>query len=204
MFSMPPALSYQAFVYDPYGRGAPYPGTAPSIFPSFGFTGLYSHLPSGLSFATYRAYSAEVGRWINRDPIGERGGMNLYGYVLESPVMNVDPSGLEVKVCRRVTRIPGGRFVGATHVWLVTDECRQGVGMGTVPGVAERPFAPVQNRYQDEGQDEDPSKICESQPNVEEECVNSFCRQSIYLGRWLYPVNYCHTFVNDVVQRCQR
>ena len=97
---MPPALSYQAFVYDPYGRGAPYPGTAPSIFPSFGFTGLYSHLPSGLSFATYRAYSAEVGRWINRDPIGERGGLNVYEYVGGSPLNYSDPLGLYVACLR--------------------------------------------------------------------------------------------------------
>jgi RHS repeat-associated protein len=33
-------------------------------------------------------------RWLNRDPIQEAGGINLYGFVGNSPVNNVDPYGL--------------------------------------------------------------------------------------------------------------
>ena len=33
-------------------------------------------------------------RWLNRDPIGTRGGLNLYGYVEQNPIMYVDPLGL--------------------------------------------------------------------------------------------------------------
>jgi RHS repeat-associated protein len=40
-----------------------------------------------------RYYSPVLGRWLTRDPIGYRGGINLYGYVDSSPVGNVDPSG---------------------------------------------------------------------------------------------------------------
>lgn len=36
-----------------------------------------------------------MGRWINRDPIGYRGGMNLYGYVGGMPTYYEDPFGLE-------------------------------------------------------------------------------------------------------------
>jgi len=36
----------------------------------------------------YRFYNPELGRWINRDPIEEEGGLNLYGFVLyESPMI---------------------------------------------------------------------------------------------------------------------
>ena len=43
-----------------------------------------------------RAYSALLGRWINRDPIGESGGVNQYAYVENSPTDSNDPSG-EIK-----------------------------------------------------------------------------------------------------------
>ena len=45
---------------------------------------------------TVRAgYDPTVGRWLSRDPIGEDGGINLYGYVFNSPVQKYDPLGLQ-------------------------------------------------------------------------------------------------------------
>jgi RHS repeat-associated protein len=77
--------------YDPYGRRTKLSGTFDS---DFGFTGHYYHAPSGLHFAPFRAYSAELGRWLSRDPIEEGGGINLYRYVSNRPVTAVDPLGL--------------------------------------------------------------------------------------------------------------
>jgi RHS repeat-associated protein len=59
----------------------------------FGFTGFYQHGVSNLSFSRTRAYDATLGNWISRDPIEERGGINLYGYAGNDPVNFVDPSG---------------------------------------------------------------------------------------------------------------
>ena len=39
-------------------------------------------------------YDPEQGRWLSRDPIGEDGGLNLYGYVGNDPLNWVDPLGL--------------------------------------------------------------------------------------------------------------
>jgi len=61
----------------------------------FGYTGHYRHAPSNLYLALYRAYDPTMGRWLNRDPIGEAGGLNLYGYVLNNPVNLDDPLGLD-------------------------------------------------------------------------------------------------------------
>ena len=33
----------------------------------------------GVHYYGYRYYSPDLGRWINRDPIRERGGINVYG-----------------------------------------------------------------------------------------------------------------------------
>lgn len=42
----------------------------------------------------YRFYDADLGRWLNRDPINEDGGINLYGFVGNNGVNDVDPMGL--------------------------------------------------------------------------------------------------------------
>ena len=76
--------------YDPYGRRTKLTG---SLDADFGFTGFYFHSQSGLNFSRTRAYDADLGRWISRDPIEENGGMNLYRYVQNSPAIYVDPSG---------------------------------------------------------------------------------------------------------------
>jgi uncharacterized protein RhaS with RHS repeats len=47
-----------------------------------------------LHLAPFRAYSAELGRWLSRDPLGEHDGANLYGYVHGNPVNLTDPLGL--------------------------------------------------------------------------------------------------------------
>jgi RHS repeat-associated protein len=62
-----------------------------------GFSGNYYHKASGLLLTLYRAYDANLGRWLSRDPIGEDGGMNLYGYVLNNPINLSDP--FELCVC---------------------------------------------------------------------------------------------------------
>jgi RHS repeat-associated protein len=77
--------------YDPYGRRTQISGSLDS---SFGFTRHYFHQASGLLFAPFRSYDAELGRWLSRDPIHEEGGLNLYGYVRNNPINLRDPLGL--------------------------------------------------------------------------------------------------------------
>ena len=55
--------------------------------------------PSGLHlslihFYGYRYYDPLTGRWPSRDPIGEKGGVNLYGFVGNSPTIWYDLLGL--------------------------------------------------------------------------------------------------------------
>jgi len=49
---------------------------------------------SGLYYYGYRWYDPNLQRWLSRDPIQERGGINLYGFVRNSPINWIDPLGL--------------------------------------------------------------------------------------------------------------
>ena len=49
---------------------------------------------SGVLYYGYRYYDPVTGRWLSRDPIGERGGINLYGMVGNNPISLFDKIGL--------------------------------------------------------------------------------------------------------------
>jgi RHS repeat-associated protein len=79
------------YAYDPYGNRTTLSGT---VVPDIGYAGYFYHAASGLDFAMYRAYDPTHARWLNRDPAGEMGGVNLYAYVSENPIATSDPFGL--------------------------------------------------------------------------------------------------------------
>jgi RHS repeat-associated protein len=51
------------------------------------------HANSGLYYYGYRFYDPNCERWTNRDPLLERGGLNLYGFAHNASVNNLDPNG---------------------------------------------------------------------------------------------------------------
>ena len=82
---------------------------------SFGFTGHLEHEELGLVFTLYRAYDPVTGRWLSRDPIGESGGINLYGYVSNNPINYVDPDGRNpLLVTGGAGALIGGIYGGVT------------------------------------------------------------------------------------------
>jgi len=60
----------------------------------FAFHGQFIDLESGLMNYGYRYYSPHLGRWTCKDPIGEKGGINLYGMVGNDGVNRHDYLGL--------------------------------------------------------------------------------------------------------------
>jgi RHS repeat-associated protein len=97
------------YEFDPYGRRTKVSG---SLEADFVFTGHYCHQASGLLLAPYRAYDAETGRWISRDPIEERDGLNLYGYVGGDPIGWIDSLGAN----RVRIKLPNG-YSGSVDQW---------------------------------------------------------------------------------------
>jgi len=82
-----------SYDYDPYGAPIRISETG-GVRADYRYAGLVQHAQSGLYLTHYRAYSADNGRWISRDPIFEAGGVNLYAYVEGDPLNHLDPLGL--------------------------------------------------------------------------------------------------------------
>jgi RHS repeat-associated protein len=51
------------------------------------------HQQQGCGYYGYRYYNASAGRWLNRDPILENGGANLYAFVRNAPAGHTDALG---------------------------------------------------------------------------------------------------------------
>jgi len=55
--------------------------------------GYYTNTGTGLLCLTHRYYDAGTGRFVTHDPIGYKGGINLYGFAGNNPVNESDPNG---------------------------------------------------------------------------------------------------------------
>ncbi|MFC1524959.1 RHS repeat-associated core domain-containing protein [Planctomycetota bacterium] len=90
----------ERYSYDAYGNvtfmDANY-NTIPqsAIGNDYLFTGRRYDPETGLYFYRARYYSAEMGRFVNRDPVGYNDLFNLYTYVRNNPLYFIDPFGLK-------------------------------------------------------------------------------------------------------------
>jgi RHS repeat-associated protein len=84
--------------FDAWGNKIGSTGTNP--VPVYGYTGREPDDPGpttpGLIYYRARYYDPTLGRFIQRDPIGLKGGINFYAYVANNPVNLRDPSGNEI------------------------------------------------------------------------------------------------------------
>jgi RHS repeat-associated protein len=97
--------------YDEYG--IPAFGTLANQ--RFGYTGQMWLPEVGLWSYKARMYSPTLGRFMQTDPSGFDGGINLYGYTVNDPINYVDPLGLNIGV-------PGGTLSCAAGYVLVWDD----------------------------------------------------------------------------------
>ncbi len=95
---------------------------------------------TGLGYWGYRYYSARLGRWVSRDPIGERGGLNLQSFGKNAPMMHTDALGLACKICFDCKLLSSSVTTdGATRncEYVCTETSRQDQGIGLGEGCDE-------------------------------------------------------------------
>lgn len=76
------------------------------------FPGQRYDAASGLNLNGMRDYDAATGRYQQSDPVGLLGGISTYGYAMSSPLVWVDPDGMQAKPIRPPppSATPGLRF----------------------------------------------------------------------------------------------
>jgi RHS repeat-associated protein len=86
------AASYR---YDPFGNLISSDGRSAEDN-KYRFSSKEFHAATGFYYYGYRFYAPNLQRWLNRDPIEEKGGVNLYGFVHNSPLNGFDALGMRL------------------------------------------------------------------------------------------------------------
>lgn len=102
------------YEYSPFGRVIASTGS-PDDF-AFRFSTKFTDDETGYLYYGYRHYDPETGRWLNRDPIEELGGLNLYGFVGNDgvngwDVLGLNPSSVAWNLLKGCVVGVGGEFI---------------------------------------------------------------------------------------------
>lgn len=117
--------------YDSFGRLLDSSGTLADAN-LYRFSSKEWHPRSGFYYYLYRYYDPVTQRWINQDPIGEDGGLNLFGFVMNSPSSHIDFWGLQFTNAELLAEYGCG--IDNTFTNPETGETRTGTGvLGEIP-----------------------------------------------------------------------
>ena len=97
-----------AYEYGPFGESLRQEGPSAKVNP-FRFSTKYTDDETGLNYYGRRYYDPRNGRFLGRDPLGEAGGINLYGFVANNTVNTWDYLGMDPEETE----------------WTIVDEKRQ-------------------------------------------------------------------------------
>ena len=86
------------YTYDVYGRPSP---AVSAISNPYLFTGRRLDEESGIYYYRARMYDPNIGRFLQRDPLGYLDNMNLYAYCLNNSINFTDPYGLWTRLVPR-------------------------------------------------------------------------------------------------------
>ncbi len=115
-----------SYTYDAFGKTLTQTGDLATTF-NHRFSTKYYDNESRLYYYGYRFYVPPLGRWLNRDPLEEDGGVNLYGFVRNASPYSFDYLGEEVRV---VFHLPGDGFLSE---WEIAGYAAMTVFYGSKP-----------------------------------------------------------------------
>jgi RHS repeat-associated protein len=80
------------YLYDPYGNTISATGFLAGVN-RYRFSSKEIDPASGLYYYGFRFYDPSIQRWLNEDPFGQWGGLNLYRFSANSPATSIDTDG---------------------------------------------------------------------------------------------------------------
>jgi hypothetical protein len=134
----------------------------------------------------FRDYDSTIGRYIESDPIGLKGGLNTFAYAYDAPLRLTDPMGLAIWICNRKA---WGVDAGVNHAYLYDDRKKQCCGMNRPHdplATCKEPGPPTHSCNKVDGSDgfEDPIIKC--------------CQKKS--GKSWWPKYDCHDLANECVK----
>jgi RHS repeat-associated protein len=160
------------YKYDPFGDILSQSGPLAEAN-LYRFSSKEYHLASGLVYFLYRYFDPTLQRWLNRDPISERGGINLFKFALNDPVSTIDSFGQDsITLPKGTPPPPGYRLCGSSGnmLWWCKGDPK--------PSSWRPPTQPKPEKPSDEN---DP-KTCWKDPSKELNCTvakNSGCELAL-------------------------
>jgi RHS repeat-associated protein len=160
------------YEYGPFGEMIRSSGTMASFNP-LRFSTKYQDEESGLLYYGYRYYNPSTGRWLSRDPIGERGGFDLNAYIDGDPVNAVDTLGEQKKVpwddyWATWKALNQGGLTAAQLEWAEKNLARGCIGVVCLHlGEAPKPTDCYRTRAQAEARRQQLAKKCSCENGVE-------------------------------------
>ena len=93
------------YTYDAFGGTLSQSGTMCDVF-RHRFSTKYLDIETSLYYYGYRFYRPNLGRWLNRDPIEEKGSVNIYAFCANNPIANYDRDGRAYFAVRKLKNCP--------------------------------------------------------------------------------------------------
>ena len=148
------------------------------------YPGQWTDAETLLNYNYFRDYESSVGRYIESDPIGLRGDISTYGYVVGNPHSAKDSSGLAIWICGR------GAFGGwlGNHAYIWDDKNSRCCGINH----RHDPLTSCKEK----GPSSDSCMLIGNSDGKEEEVI-SCCQKTGNNGVW--PIRDCHDAANDCI-----